>query len=218
MHKRQADGRTGRLDRKTSRAAAGERRPPVRIVLASASPRRREILEKAGLRFTVDAGEYEEDMGLHLPPHRLARHLSGEKAKAVAPRHRDALLIAADTFIVFRDRLLGKPHTAEAAREMLSALSGKTHSVITGFTLLDTASRKRVSGSVETKVSFKRLTGEEIEAYIATKEPLDKAGAYAIQGVGAVLIRKIEGDYFNVMGLPLSAVADALKKFGVRIL
>lgn len=218
MHKREAAGRERNPGRRTVRAVAGAERLAGRIVLASASPRRKEILEKAGLRFTVDAGEYEEDMGLRLPPHRLARYLSGEKANAVAPRYRDALIIAADTFIVFRKRLLGKPHTEEAAREMLSALSGQTHSVVTGFTLLDTASQKRVSGSVETRVSFKRLSREEIEAYVASKEPLDKAGAYAIQGLGAVLVRKIEGDYFNVMGLPLSAVADAMKKFGIRIL
>ncbi|MBZ0156024.1 MAG: Maf family protein [Alphaproteobacteria bacterium] len=218
MHRRKADARKGKEGGERPRVARGKGLSSKRIVLASASPRRKEILERAGLCFTVDAGDYEEDMGLRMPPYRLARHLSAEKAKAVAHRYRDALIIAADTFIVFRNRLLGKPLTAEAAREMLSALSGKTHSVITGFTLLDTASQKRISGSVETKVSFKRLTGEEIDAYIASKEPLDKAGAYAIQGLGAVLVKKIEGDYFNVMGLPLSAVADALKKFGVRIL
>jgi septum formation protein len=189
-----------------------------KIVLASASPRRAEILKSAGLKFSVDAGVYEEDMSMGLPPHRLARFLSREKAAAVAAKHTDALVIAADTFIVFRGALLGKPHTEEEARRMLALLSGKTHSVITGYTIMDTACGRRVSGSAETKVTFKRLSVEEIDAYVASGEPLDKAGAYAIQGLGAVIVRKVEGDYLNVVGLPLSALAEDLKKLGVRIL
>ncbi len=189
-----------------------------RIILASASPRRKEILEKTGLKFRVDTGDYEEDMGLGLEPHELARFLSHEKVKAISGKYKDALVIAADTFIVFRDKLLGKPRTKKEAGRMLKTLSGKAHSVITGFTILDTGSKKKVSRSVETKVYFKRLTAGEIEAYVNSKEPLDKAGAYAIQGLGAIIVRKIEGDYFNVMGLPLSTLVENLKKFGVHVL
>ena len=171
-----------------------------------------------GLKFKVDPGDYQEDMSIPLDPHRLSRFLSLEKAKDVAARHRDALIIAADTFIVFRGGLLGKPHTEREARRMLLMLSGRRHSVITGFTILDTASGKRLSRSVETTVFFRKLTGKEIDAYVKSGEPLDKAGAYAIQGLGAIVVRKIEGDYFNVIGLPLNALAEGLKKFGIQIL
>lgn len=189
-----------------------------KIILASASPRRKEILEKTGLKFSVDAGDYEEDMDRRLQPRQLARFLSAEKAKMIAVKYRNALVIAADTFIVFRGRLLGKPHTEKEAKRMLTLLNGKSHSVISGFTIIDTHTKKKLSRSVETKVYFNKLTNKEIISYVRTGEPLDKAGAYAIQEMGAVIIRKIEGDYFNVMGLPLSSLADALKKFGVSLL
>jgi septum formation protein len=188
------------------------------IVLASASPRRKEILQKTGLRFRVDPRDYEEEVYSSAAPRRLARVLSLKKAKSVAGRHKDALIIAADTFIVVKGMILGKPHTAKEARRMLRLLNGRKHSVITGFTILDTASDRKVSRSVETKIYFRHLSPEEIDAYIESGEPLDKAGAYAIQGLGAALIRSIEGDYFNVVGLPLSALAEELKKFGIRIL
>ena len=188
-----------------------------KIILASASPRRKEILGKTGLKFSVDAGDYKEDMDLALKPRQLARFLSSEKAKAVAVKYASALVIAADTFIVFQGSLLGKPHTREEARRMLTLLNGRQHSVLTGFTVIDTRTGKKLSRSVETKVIFKKMTGQEIESYVKTGEPLDKAGAYAIQGLGAVLVKKIEGDYFNVMGLPLSSLTGVLRKFGVSV-
>ncbi len=191
---------------------------PRRIILASSSPRRKDLLSLVGLNFEVDPGDYEERMDLGMPPRSLSRFLSRKKAETVAAKYRDAIVIAADTFILFRGRLMGKPHTKKEARRMLEALNGKTHSVITGFTVIDTMSGRSLSRSVETKVSFKRLTPTEIESYVRTSEPLDKAGAYAIQGLGAVIVKKIEGDYFNVIGLPLSSFADALKKFGVPLL
>ena len=189
-----------------------------KIVLASASPRRKEILKITGLKFSVDSGDYEEDMDLALKPHQLAKFLSSEKAETIAVRYTNALIIAADTFIVFKGRLLGKPHTEGEAGRMLTLLNGKAHSVITGFTIIDTKTGKKLSRSVETRVYFKKMTALEIEAYVKTGEPLDKAGAYAIQGLGAVIIKKIEGDYFNVMGLPLFHLTEALKKFGVSVL
>ncbi|MBI4844189.1 MAG: septum formation inhibitor Maf [Nitrospirae bacterium] len=188
-----------------------------KIILASSSPRRREILKNAGLKFKVDAGDYEEDLSLKLRPHELAKFLSREKAKAVAARHKDALIIAADTFILYKSKILGKPHTKAEAKKMLMMLNNKTHSVITGFTIIDTATGKIISKPVETKVTFNKLTGKEIGSYVETGEPLDKAGAYAIQGLGALLVKKIEGDYLNVIGMPLSALAGCLKKFGVRL-
>ncbi|MDZ4384279.1 MAG: Maf family protein [Nitrospirota bacterium] len=191
------------------------------IILASASPRRREILEKTGLRFKVDASDYEEDLGLDLTPRTLARYLSQEKARAIAWKYKNAIIIAADTFIVFKKEIFGKPHTAKEARRMLKILNGQRHSVITGFTILNTGlntgDQRRLSRSVETKVYFKRMTMKEIGAYVKTGEPLDKAGGYAIQGVGAMIVKKIEGDYYNVMGLPLNALMEGLKRFGVYL-
>ena len=188
------------------------------IILASASPRRKEILEKTGLKFRVVESRCEEKMDTGLKPHDLAKFLSREKAREVARRHAKALVIAADTIVVLRGRIFGKPCDKEQAKEMLRVFSGKTHSVITGFTIIDTASKKELSGSISSKVFFKRLSANEIEAYIRSGEPLDKAGAYGIQGLGAVLIKRIEGDFFNVMGLPLNALAESLKKFGVNVL
>jgi len=188
------------------------------IILASASPRRKEILEKTGLKFRVDESLYEEKMMPGMKPRELVRFLSREKAGDVARRHSDAIVIAADTIIVFRGRIFGKPLNRDHAKEMLKALSGNVHSVITGFTIIDAACGKELTGSAETKVFFKRLSDEDIEAYIGSGEPMDKAGAYGIQGLGAVLVKKIEGDFFNVMGLPLYTLAENLKKFGVSVL
>jgi septum formation protein len=188
-----------------------------RIILASASPRRKELLEKIGLKFEVDASDCAEEIDPALEPDELVHRISLAKAKSVASRHKDTIIIAADTIGVIGKKLLGKPHTADEARKMLAQISGKSHEVITGFTVLDTASNKVFSGTVNTKVYIKKLTGQEIAAYVRTGEPLDKAGAYGIQGLGAVIVEKIEGDYYNVMGLPLNALTNALKEFGVNV-
>jgi len=188
------------------------------ILLASASPRRKEILEKTGLKFRVEESDYEENMDMGLKPHDLAaRHALG-KAKAAAVRHGRALIISADTIVVLKDRVFGKPRNRKEAKEMLKTLSGKAHTVITGYTIMDAITGKKITKTVETKVFFKRLTDHEIDAYIKSGEPMDKAGAYGVQGLGALIVRKIEGDFFNVMGLPLSSVAENLKKFGVKVL
>ncbi len=187
------------------------------IILASASPRRRELLQLTGLPFKVDPVSCEEDMNIRISPRRLSRVLSEKKARTAAGKYRDAIIIAADTFIVLRDKIMGKPHTPAGAREMLAALSGRVHTVITGFTIIDTRTGKRISRSVETKVYFDKLTKKEIDAYVRTGEPLDKAGAYAIQGLGSIFVRRIEGDYFNVIGLPLNALKSCLSQFGISI-
>jgi septum formation protein len=188
-----------------------------RIILASASPRRKELLEKLGLKFEVDASNCEEEIDPVLGPDELVRRISITKAKAVAQRHQDAVIIAADTIGVIGKKLLGKPHTADEAGKMLAKISGKSHEVITGFTILDTVTNKIMTGTVSTKVYIKKLTQQEIAAYVQTGEPLDKAGAYGIQGRGAVIVEKIEGDYYNVMGLPLSALTEALIEFGISV-
>jgi len=186
--------------------------------LASASPRRKELLEQIGLSFRVEPSNYQESISLQLEPHEHAKSLSLEKARLVARNHRNALVIAADTFIVFEGKILGKPRTETEAKEMLETMSGKAHSAITGFTIIDTDSNQAVSRTVETKVHLRKLSSNEIDAYVRSKEPLDKAGAYAIQGLGSVIVERIEGDYSNVIGLPLSALAESLKEFGVCVL
>ncbi len=189
-----------------------------RIVLASASPRRKELLELIGLRFEVEPSNYDEETVSGSEPHEMVRELSLGKARAAAAKHGNAIIIGADTIVVLGDKVMGKPHMAPEAREMLRTLGGKVHSVITGFAILDAETGKVLSRSVETKVHMRKLTPEEIDSYVRSKEPLDKAGGYAIQGLGAVLVERIEGDYFNVVGLPLSALAESLKEFGVRVL
>lgn len=200
------------------------------IILASRSPRRKELLKKLGLSFRVVPSNYEEDMDLDLKPHTLARYLSKQKALAVAKTRNGPIVIAADTLIFFQGKLLGKPHTKHAAKAMLQKIQGKKHSVISGFTIIDTERDKTrsiltrsdlvkiVSESVETVVYMKKLSKSEIDNYVDSLEPLDKAGAYAIQERGSLLVEKIEGDYYNVVGLPLNALARGLKKFGVRVL
>jgi len=189
-----------------------------KIILASASPRRKELLEKSGLGFEVEPSDYAEELCLDLKPHELAKAISRGKALAVASKHQNAIIIAADTFVVCRDKIMGKPKTEAEAKVMLRAISGRAHSVSTGFTILDTGKNRILSQAVETIVHVKQLSSKEIDAYVRSGEPIGKAGAYEIQGLGSVIIEKIEGDYFNVVGLPLSSLAESLKKFGVHIL
>jgi septum formation protein len=188
------------------------------IILASTSARRKALLEQLHLEFKIDARVWEDAQLAEGPPDRLVREISLKKAQSVAGFHPDAVIIAADTIGFIGGRIIGKPHSEKEAREILSLLSGKAHTVITGFTVLDTLTGKTVTPSVETTVYFKCLTDSEIDDYIATGEPLDKAGAYAIQGIGAALVARIEGDYYNVVGLPLCALTEVLKEFGVNVL
>jgi len=188
------------------------------IILASSSLRRKELLENIGLKFTIDPVELDEALDRSLEPLKLAKNISMEKARIAATRHPDCIIIAADTFGVLEGKILGKPHTEAEARSMLKLMNGKCHEVITGFAILDTGSEKTSSKAVVTRVYFRKLSNNEIDAYVRSGEPLDKAGSYAIQELGSLLVEKIEGDYFNVMGLPLCALASELKKFGVDLL
>jgi septum formation protein len=133
----------------------------------------------------------------------------------VAKRYKDAIIIGADTFIAHKGEVLGKPHTPEKATAYLKKISGKTHSVITGFTIIDTKTGKSISRAIECKVSFRKMTPREITAYVATGEPLERAGAYAIQELGSIFIKKVEGDFFTIMGLPVYELIKELKRFGV---
>ena len=189
------------------------------IVLASGSPRRREILSNLGLDFDVYVSEADEESvcpegistGIYV------QELAILKASAAAGiiGKEDTLIIAADTVVALDGKILGKPKDEEDAKNMLRSLSGKCHSVFTGICVMRAKNAFSVCASVETKVYFKELTEEKIEKYVSTKEPLDKAGAYGIQGKGALLVDKIEGDYLNVVGLPATRLFEILEdEFG----
>lgn len=184
-----------------------------KLILASQSPGRKKVLEDAGMMFDIVPSSYEEDMTLQLPPAELAILLSQGKARDVAKRHPDAIVIAADTFGVYQNNFLGKPHTEERAREMLEMLRGDVHSMVTGFTIIDTRSGFEVSKSVESKIWFRHIPTDEIEEYIRTGEPLNKAGAYAIQGIGNKFVEKVEGSMTNIIGLPIEEVLVILENF-----
>ena len=194
------------------------------LYLASSSPRRRELLQQLNISFhvlrdlDVDEARHEGES-----PSQFVERVAHDKALAgIAYVEEQGLpprpVLGADTCIELEDEILGKPITETEARRMLEKINGRQHSVITGFTIIDTGNKKTMTRSLETKVYIKKLTSMEIDAYIESSEPLDKAGAYAIQGLGSVIVEKIEGDYFNVIGLPLSAVAESLREFGVYIL
>ncbi|MBR1780707.1 MAG: septum formation inhibitor Maf [Oscillospiraceae bacterium] len=180
-----------------------------RIVLASGSPRRRELLHQMGIDdFEVLAARGEETAPAGLTPAELVRHLALQKAREVAALRPEATVIGADTVVVLDGAVLGKPADAGDARRMLSALSGRAHQVYTGLAVL--RGGRTISHAECTQVHFRALTAEEIDAYVATGEPMDKAGAYGIQGRACTLIRGIEGDYYNVVGLPVCALYEAL--------
>ena len=177
------------------------------LILASGSPRRKEIRDTMGLEFSVDVSDADESFAG--TPEEMVLELSRRKALAVASRHSGAMILAADT-LVFGDEVLGKPHSAEEAKRMLAGLSGRWHSVYTGVTMIDTRSGKTLSRADVTRVHFVALTAQDIDAYVATGEPLDKAGAYGIQGRGGMFIDRIEGSYSNVVGLPMALVRSML--------
>ncbi len=189
-----------------------------RIILASGSPRKKEILSKLGLPFEAVASAYEEDMTAMADQFELAKFLSLGKAKDVANRiSGEAIIIGADTFISFGSKFLGKPKNVDEARIMLERLSGKTHEIITGVAIIDTLTKIEINEAIVSKVTMRPISSEEIEGYIKTGEPLDKAGAYAIQERGAIFVSRIDGDFFTVMGLPLYFVAQKLKELGVKL-
>jgi septum formation protein len=188
--------------------------PPTKFVLASASPRRRELLDLVGIPYIVVPADIDESMKGVEQPAQHAERLAREKALTVAERHPDALVIAADTIVVINDRIMGKPRTESDAEEMLRVLSGATHTVVTGMAC---ALNGRLESSVDdVSVTFRPMSQKDIEEYVATGEPMDKAGAYGIQGYGATIVRRIEGDYFGVMGLSLVRLVELMQRLGVR--
>ena len=180
------------------------------LLLASASPRRQELLRLITKDFTVLPAAVEESLPPALSAEEAAQYLARKKAAAVSAQHPKDLVLGSDTTVLLGDQILGKPGTPERAAEMLRLLSGKTHRVITGVALARGGVLR--SFQSETAVTFYPLSEEEIAAYVATGEPRDKAGAYAIQGKGAAMIERIEGCYFNVVGLPIHGTKQLLQK------
>lgn len=181
-----------------------------KIILASASPRRKELLETAGTEFEIIVADVDETVPEGTKPEDAAIMTAEKKALAVAESHKDSVVIGADTIVVAGEKILGKPTDKADACHMLSMLSGVEHKVITGVCLA--CEDKKITFAQVSKVKFYDLTDDEINAYVETGEPMDKAGAYGIQGKGCVLVEKIEGDYFNIVGLPVARVMKELNK------
>jgi septum formation protein len=187
----------------------------MKFILASSSPRRRELLASIGLTFDVIASNVPENQGAGEAPEEYVARLSREKAEAIASQHGDRWVIAADTTVLLNDQLLEKPVDAADAIRMLATIAGKTHIVYTGVTLQNVSIGYRDTRVAETEVRMLPLSNEEIEWYVATGEPLDKAGAYAAQGIGAVFVDSIHGSYTNVVGLPLALLFQMMRKAGI---
>ena len=184
------------------------------LILASASPRRRELIARLGIPFEICVSDADESLTAPLPPDETVKELSKRKAAAVAKMRPDDLVLGVDTVVSIDGRILGKPKDKADARQMLRLLSGRTHTVYSGFTLIGQG--KTYTESVATNVAFASMSEREIENYIASGEPTDKAGAYGIQGQGGLFVTGIEGDYYTVVGLPLQRIYIALRDvFGV---
>lgn len=189
-----------------------------RIILASMSPRRKALLEILGIPFTIVVSDFEEELTNNKNPQQLVEELSLGKAKAVCQKETNAIIIAADTIVVCNNQVLGKPKSKDDAKRMLQLLSNTTHQIITGMTIMDTDTKQTLTRSETARVFMRQITEEEIDTYISTGEPLDKAGAYGIQEKGAIFVKKVEGDFFNIVGLPLYTLAQSLKQFGIDVL
>jgi septum formation protein len=186
----------------------------VPLILASRSPRRRRLLQQAGFRFRVVSSTIEERFNRHESPARNAKRIALEKALDVASKVRSGVVVGADTIVVVNGRILGKPRTSKEARRMLSLLSGRMHTVYTGFALVDASTGRSVVEVEKTRVWFRRLSNGEIDSYIRSGSPFDKAGGYGIQDDhGALFVEKVEGCFYNVVGFPLTKFYVTLRKF-----
>lgn len=181
-----------------------------KIILASASPRRKELLETAGLSFEICVKDVDETVPDGTAPVDAAKMTAAKKALATAESHKNDIVIGADTIVVANGKILGKPKNKDDAQAMLKMLSGIEHEVITGVCLV--CDGETINFAQVSKVKFYDLSDDEIRAYVETNEPMDKAGAYGIQGKGCVLVEKIEGDYFNIVGLPVAKVVREINK------
>jgi septum formation protein len=185
---------------------------PIWVYLASQSVRRRQLLRQVGIPYTILPVRVDESAPPEAIPRDYAVDMARQKVITVRHRVRGGIILGADTIVVLGNQILGKPVDQNDARRMLRALSGKTHEVITGVCLLSLPDGRWLTDAATTQVKFRRLSRNEIEEYLATLEPYDKAGAYGIQGRAGLFVERIEGDYFNIVGLPLSMVYEMLKK------
>lgn len=183
------------------------------IILASSSPRRKELLEQLQIPFSILPSTIEEKIEGIATPADIVMLLALQKANDIAQKHKEAVVIGADTIVTYDEKILGKPTTEQEAYSMLHLLSGKTHEVFTGVAIL--YNEEQVTFYERTEVTFYDLTDEEIYSYIESGEPMDKAGSYGIQGLGAEFVKKINGDYFSVVGLPVARVKRQLKSMGM---
>ena len=189
----------------------------LKLVLASKSPRRAELLKLAGYDFEIDPPAVREDVPCTAESAGEAVKLVAlKKARSVVGRHENAVVLSADTVVICGGKVLGKPRDEREAFEMLSLLSGKAHEVVTGVALVEAATNAATTFHETSRVVFKELSKEEVEAYVKSGEPLGKAGAYAIQGKAALFVKRVEGCFYNVVGLPLARVYVELSKFGIR--
>ncbi|MBU9721906.1 MULTISPECIES: Maf family protein [Bacillaceae] len=183
------------------------------LILASQSPRRKQLLEQVQLPFSIQVSHVDETVDPNDNPADMVASLAFQKADAVFKNNKDHVVLGADTIVAIDGEVLGKPKDAQEAKEMLRQLSGSQHQVLTGVAIL--SKDHHVTFVEKADVLFYPLTEDEITTYVATGEPFDKAGAYGIQGIGATLVEKIHGDYFSIVGLPISKVVRALKKFHI---
>jgi septum formation protein len=194
----------------------------LQIVLASQSPRRRDLLERSGFDHRVQSVKVSEIIEQNLNPVKLASHLATQKAEACLNEHKllnqkGFLILGADTLVALNGKNLGKPESEAEAFEFLDLLSGKIHQVVTAFCLIETESGRKIVSHDETLVEFRKLSEQEIREYIATGEPMDKAGAYAIQGLGNKLVKEFKGSWSNVVGLPMEKLERVLKEEGLNV-
>jgi septum formation protein len=181
------------------------------IILASKSPRREQLLKEAGIEFIICPSDVDEEIDLNMSPKAIVMELAKQKAQAVFLKYPNDTIVGADTIVVLENQILGKPMDQEDAYRMLKILSGKTHQVFTGVTII--AKEKTESFISESLVTMKPFSHENIKKYVESLEPMDKAGAYAIQGLGSQLVEKYEGDFYTIMGLPIFELIAKLKSF-----
>ncbi|MGL4403204.1 MAG: Maf family protein [Fusobacteriaceae bacterium] len=186
------------------------------MILASKSPRRKEILENFGFSFKVETPDVEES-SLKFGIKDQIEDISRKKAMAIGNKFPNEYIVSADTVVVIKGEILGKPRDEKEAFNMLTLLSGKSHKVITAYSIYNFEKKVDITKSIETEVKFRELTREIIDWYIASKEPMDKAGAYGIQGKGAMLVESINGDFFSVMGFPIGDFVENIQKIGVEL-
>jgi len=188
-----------------------------KIILATTSPRRHGLAQEMGLEFEIEASNYEEDMTRKMKPKEMVMEFAYGKASDVAKKHKEGIVIGVDTIVVFNGKKLGKPKSDEDAFKMLKSFSGKKQYVYSGVCLIDCTTGKKILDCEITEVYFKKLSDDEIKAYIKTGEHRGKAGGYGIQKLASIFIKKVNGCYFNVMGFPIYNIYKNLTKLGVNI-